>query len=255
MKRTFIIGKYTFIDLFKSRITLNVAILGLVLCVISYISYSFTYGVPQKVALDVGLGLLSLSSVAVALFLGASLLSNEIESRTVYVVLSRSVSRFQFLMGKLIGLSAILSLNIFILCLFIFGLFILLGGSLNSLLLWNVVFTILEALLVMLITVILSLATNKVVTILVSISLYVIGHAVNPQTMVAVLKQAPGLENIIEVINWFVPNFYKLNLKDLVLYQQNLETSYLVGTSAYALGYCIVLIIASLWIFKRKNLD
>ena len=255
MKRVFTIGKYTFIDLFKSRITLNVVLLGFVLCVVSYISYSFTYGVPEKVALDVGLGLLSLSSVAVALFLGASLLSNEIESRTVYVVLSRSVSRFQFLMGKIIGLGAILTLNILILCTFIFGLYCLLGGELNSLLIWNILFTILEALLVMMITVLLSLVTNRVVTVLVSISLYVVGNAFNPKTMVGILDKSPGLEGIMDAINWVLPNFYKLNLKDLVLYQQDIDASYLLGTSTYAIGYIIFLIASSLWIFKRKNLD
>lgn len=182
-------------------------------------------------------------------------MSNEIESRTVYVVLSRSISRFQFLMGKLLGLSCILTLNILILCVFIFGLYCLLGGVLNSLLLWNVVFTILEALLVMMITVLLSLTTNKVVTVLVSISLYVVGNAFNPKTMMVVIKQSPGLEDIINVINWVLPNFYKLNLKDLVLYQQDIDTGYLVGTSTYAVGYIVFLIASSLWIFKRKNLD
>ena len=255
MRRMLIIGKYTFIDLFKSRITLNVLILGVILCIVSYVSYSFTFGVPQKVAIDVGLGLLSLSSVAVALFLGASLLSSEIESRTVYVVLSRSVSRFQFLMGKLIGLGAILTLNILILCIFIFGLYLILGGSFEVLFVWNTLFTILEALLLMMVTVLLSLVSNKVVTVLVSICLYVVGHAINPEKISLIIKKSLGLQGIVDAINWTIPNFYKLNLKDLVLYQQNIETSYLVGTSVYAISYILFLIALCLFIFKRKNLD
>lgn len=255
MKRIFIIGKYTFIDLFKSRITLNVFLLGIVLCIVSYISYSFTYGVPQKVALDIGLGLLSLSSVAVALFLGASLLSSEIQSRTVYIVLSRSVSRFQFLCGKILGLSLILKLNISILCLFIFSLYLALGGQFQSIMAWAVIFTVFEAFLVMLIAVFFSLVTNRVITVLLTLSLYIAGHGLNPDTMAVMLKQSPNIKIIIDGLGWVLPNFYKLNLKDLVLYQHSVNLSYVLITYLYALGYGLFLILASLWVFERKNLD
>lgn len=255
MSRVLTVSKYTFIDLFKSRITLNVFMMGIALCAVSYISYSFTYGVPEKVALDVGLGLLSLSSVAVALFLGASLLSGEIEARTIYVVLSRSISRFQFLMGKILGLSLILTLNILILSFFTLGLYVLLGGSIQPLILWAISFIMLEALLVMMIAVFFSLITNKVLTILGVISLYIIGHAFNPVAMMSVLQDTASLEIFIKSLNWVLPNFYKLNLKDLVLYQQSVSSGYLATTFIYAMGYILFLVLSSLWIFKRKNLN
>ena len=73
----------------------------------TYVATEFTYGVPERVALDFGLGMLSLSSLSISLFLGVSLLSKEIESRTVYMVISRPVPRFAFIIGKILGLSGI----------------------------------------------------------------------------------------------------------------------------------------------------
>ena len=107
-----IIAFYTFKEIFKSKILLNVFFAGLGLMVLTYVATEFTYGVPQRVSLDIGLGMLSISSLAISLFLGVGLLSKEIDSRTVYMVIARPVHRSSFIVGKLIGLMGIQALNV-----------------------------------------------------------------------------------------------------------------------------------------------
>ncbi len=58
----------------------------------------------QRVVADLGLSLLSLLSVGVALFLGSSMLARELERRTLYVVLPRPITRWQFFLGKYLGI-------------------------------------------------------------------------------------------------------------------------------------------------------
>ncbi len=57
-----------------------------------------------RVVTDVGLASISLFSVIVAVFLGSSLLYKEIERKTLYVILPKPIKRWQFLLGKFVGI-------------------------------------------------------------------------------------------------------------------------------------------------------
>jgi ABC-2 type transport system permease protein len=100
LNKIFTITKYTFLDLYKSRILLNCLFLGILLLAATILASEFTYGTPEKVALDFGLGVTSISTVAIAIFMGVSLIANEIESRTIYLVLSRNIGRSDFIIVK-----------------------------------------------------------------------------------------------------------------------------------------------------------
>ncbi|MEZ4256609.1 MAG: ABC transporter permease subunit [Polyangiales bacterium] len=58
-----------------------------------------------RVVLDVGLASISLFSVMVAIFLGSSLLYKEIERKTLYVILPKPIHRWEFLVGKHVGIT------------------------------------------------------------------------------------------------------------------------------------------------------
>jgi ABC-2 type transport system permease protein len=137
-KKMNIVAKNTFIELYKSKILLNVLFLGAALLLVTFVAYQFTYGEPERIALDFGLSTLSLSSVGIALFLGVSLISKELESRTVYMVISRPVKRTEFILGKIIGFLSILVLNIMILALLTLSVFLFSGGSYDGLITWTI---------------------------------------------------------------------------------------------------------------------
>src|SRR6476659_1520795 len=129
MMKTLTIAFYTFKEIWKSKILLNVFFVGIGLMIVTYVATEFTYGVPERVALDFGLGMLSLSSLSISLFLGVTLLSKEIESRTIYMVISRPVPRYVFILGKIFGLLGIQGLNILILSSMSLLSVVLLGGK------------------------------------------------------------------------------------------------------------------------------
>ncbi len=57
-----------------------------------------------RVVHDIGLASISLFSVIVSVFLGASLLYKEIERKTLYVILPKPIRRSEFLLGKYFGI-------------------------------------------------------------------------------------------------------------------------------------------------------
>lgn len=249
------IAYYTFKEIWKSKILLNVFFIGIGLMIVTYVATEFTYGVPERVALDFGLGMLSLSSLGISLFLGVGLLSKEIESRTVYMVISRPVPRYAFILGKLLGLMGIQAVNVAILSLMTMTATVVLGGAITGLILWAILFIFLESLVLLLVVVLLSLLANNILSVLFSLVLLLLGHVIKETQEISFVKTNPLVVKILEAYHFMLPAFYKLNLKDFVIYNNELPFSYLVGNLAYGILYSAFLLLVVVFLFQRKNLD
>lgn len=253
--KIFIVSKYTFKEIFKSKILINVFFIGLALMVLTYVATEFTYGVPHRVALDVGLGTLSLSALTISLFLGVTLLSKEIDSRTVYMIISRPVPRYAFILGKLLGLMGIQSINVLILGSFTFVATLLMGGEITPLFFWCILFTFLESLMLLLLVVLASLFTNNIISVIIAVVFLVLGHAIHDTQQLLFVKTNPILETILSFYHFILPAFYKLNLKDFILYNKTLEPTYLFMNFTYGILYSGFLLSSIVFVFNRKNLD
>lgn len=73
-----------------------------------------------KVVKDVGMASISLFGLFVAIFLGATSLYREVELRTIYTIASKPVSRAQILLGKFVGMLAVLTSIVFLMTVFLF---------------------------------------------------------------------------------------------------------------------------------------
>lgn len=249
------IGTYTFKELFKSKILLNVFFVGLGLMVVTYVATEFTYGVPERIALDFGLGMLSISSIAISLFLGVSLLSKEIESRTVYMIISRPVPRYAFILGKLSGLLGIQALNVIILSVMTMISVYFLGGTISPLFYWAILFIFLESVLLLLVVAFTSLLTNNILAVLFSVITLLLGHAIKETQNIMFVQNSPVLKFLLDVYHFILPAFHKLNLKDYVLYERDLPLSFLLPNLGYGIIYSVAVLLFILAIFNKKNLD
>lgn len=255
IKNIFTIAMYTSKEILKSKILINTLLIGVGLFIATYVAYNFTYGEPARVSLDFGLGTLSLSSVGIALFIGVGILSDEIKNRTVYLVISRPVTRSSFILGKILGLFFVLLINIFILSLITMSLYFFTGGSYQELITWTVVFIGLEATLVMVITSMFSLVSTKVLSVILSIVVYILGHSIDGAKLTYFVKSRPTLEAFLDVYQFVLPAFHRLNLKSYLLYEQDISVSYLLNSFAYGFIYTLSVVLFSIMIFNKKNLD
>jgi len=255
MKNILIVTKYTFIEVYRSKVMVSLIFIALGLILVTYIASEFAFGAAAKVSLDVGLGLLSLSNLAMAIFIGATLLNKEIEQRTLYMILSRPLSRASFLIGKTLGLSTILFMNSVLQVLIILGVYVTLGGHFESLVVWCALFSFLEAIIVLLFAVLFSLITNTTMSVIYTIVVYVVGQALNDTLKIIFAKSSIVFSSILKFSTVIVPHFYQLNLKDYVLYNQDLSFDYLLTVIGYTLGYISFMYFMISYIFNRKNLD
>lgn len=254
-KKIQVVAYYTFREIVKSKILLNTVLLGFFLLIVTLVAYSFTYGSPDRIALDFGVGLLTISSIGIAAFIGVSLLADEIENRTVYMIISRPVKRYVFLLGKLLGLTKILLLNVLILSGMTFSLLALVGGNFTPLMGWTILFIILEAVLFLMVISFLSLVSSKTVSIMVGIAIYVVGHTIPAAKSTGFAVSHKWITIILDTYHFLLPGFYKLNIKNFLIYEESLPLKYLLSTSLYSIFYSLFLALLSIYVFTRKNID
>lgn len=249
------VAKYTFYESVKSKLLFNVLFVGIALILITFVTTSLSYGAPEKIALDVGLGLLSISLKVISIFYGVGIIQQEIENRSIYLVLSRPITKSQYLVGRVMGLGSMLLLNAWLLGLLSILLFLIYGGSLTALIFWTIFFLFLESLIVLLLVVVASLFCSKVIAILFSISVYVAGYV-----STALLESGRFTDGL--VINWILkiskfvlPNFSRLNFKDYLLYEQKIAVPEIFQSMLHAVFYMVALMLVGLVIFNEKNLE
>lgn len=255
LKKILLIARYTFVEVYKSRVMVNVLLLGAGIALLSYVAAEFTYGVPGRVALDVGVGLTSLSTVAVAIFIGATLISKEVEQRTIYMTLSRPVSRISFIIGRVLGMSSILLLNLLVLTLVTYGCAKMFSMEISSLFYWVTFFNLLEALTMLVIVLLFSLYLNTILTVIFSLSLYISAYVVGETLALRTIESRPVFYNILSSLDLVLPSFSKQNLKPHLLYEKVIELPSLWSLTFSGMLYFFCICLLLVFSFEKKSLD
>jgi len=108
------IARNAFREAVRDRVLYNLVLFALLLIGGAIFLGELSGGQESKIIIDLGLSAILLFGVFIAIFVGVGLVYKEIEKRTLYSILSKPVSRGQFLVGKYLGLCLTLLVNILI---------------------------------------------------------------------------------------------------------------------------------------------
>jgi ABC-type transport system involved in multi-copper enzyme maturation permease subunit len=96
----------------RDRVPYNLVVFAILLISSSYLLGQLTAGQDVKIVKDLGLSAISIFGLFIAIFIGIGLVSKEVERRSIYALLSKPVSRSQFIAGKYLGLVLTLAVNL-----------------------------------------------------------------------------------------------------------------------------------------------
>ena len=255
LKNFFLIAESTFKEIYRTKILLYVSLIGLGIFTITYIASNLTFGIIHQAVLDIGLGTLTITSVGMAIFIGGNLVKNEIEQRTIYMILSRPINRTTFFLGKMTGIIGILLINMLILSTLTIAFYTHLGGKLNKLIIYALGMNFLEAVIVLLLANLFSLFTNNILACLNTLVVFVVGHSYEQIGHSVVVKNSSLFSGMHQLLSFAVPNFSKINIKDYVLFEQYLPGSFVFQGMTYGILYSSVVLILSCLIFSKIDLD
>jgi ABC-type transport system involved in multi-copper enzyme maturation permease subunit len=102
--RIYAVALNTYREAVRDRVLFGVLVLAAGVLTLTLALGELSLDQQMRVVTDLGLASISLFSVVVAIFLGSSLLYKEIERKTLYVILPKPIARFEFLLGKYVGI-------------------------------------------------------------------------------------------------------------------------------------------------------
>src|SRR5216110_659269 len=112
--RVISIARNAFREAVRDRVLYNLVLFVLLLIAGAIFLGELSAGQETKIIIDLGLSAMLLFGVFIAIFVGVGLVYKEIERRTLYSILSKPVTRAEFIIGKYLGLCLTLLVNILV---------------------------------------------------------------------------------------------------------------------------------------------
>ena len=221
--------------------------------------------VDTKLIKDICVTSISIFGVLITIFISASVVPNEMENKVIYTVLSKPVRRYQYLLGKFIGVQLIVIINLLLMGgLFFFALYFK-EQVIPTLLLWSILLTFFEFLVVSGFTFAISCtSSSSVLPTIAGLFIYITGNLTQYLKDVYTRSGQTGemLDELIGKTAWgmyqILPNLRNFSLKVEILNSrldsspQDLEQ--IPWIIAYGLVYGLAGFIMAYWIFRRKEL-
>ena len=235
------IAKNTFLEGVRDRVFFVLILFFIVMLAVSIFLGSISVHQDSKIIADFGIAAAELFSLAITVFVGASLLSKEIEKRTIIVLLSKPITSTQFIAGKFIGLAAMM-LVILLVMLVIYILMSLLYHFWSPTIFLIFFLIYLQMLIVIGITLLFSSFTSPMLVVMLTIITYMIGHLV------------ADLHEFAQIISYVLPNLDMLNLKNTIFYNNLPVTpAYLLYSIFYTVVYTGIILGVTILNFKKRE--
>lgn len=242
----------TFREAIRDRVLYLLLVFALILIVVSRLLSLLTVGDEAKIIKDLGLSAISVFGVLTAVFVGVSLVFKEIERRTVYTLLANPVRRWQFLVGKFVGLLAVLAMNVVLMSVALF-LLLLLRGETPWELVPAIVLILLELAIVTAFALLFSSLTNPILAAVWTFAVYVAGH-LSWSLLLLHDKLPPGVgRQLCKIVYWIMPNLDRLNIKAEVVHATPFPPSLVPFALLYGAGYAVLVLLLACVAFQNKD--
>ena len=256
MTRVASIALHTFKESVRERVLYSLIIFALLLIGAAILFGMISVGIEQIILVNLGLSSISVFGLLMAIFLGIGLVSKEIERQTIYSILSKPVSRAEFIIGKYFGLMLTLAVNSAIMTAgFYLALFYekrhLERGDLAAL--GAVYFILLQLALVVGLALLFSCVSTPILSAVFTVCLYVSGNLLRDIRWFGQESQSPILDRATQVIYFALPNFGDFNVISSTAHGQRIPGYVLASNSLYALLYVTVLISAAILVFEERE--
>jgi ABC-2 type transport system permease protein len=275
----------TFTGLTRLKIFYVLLLFALLLIGSSVFLARMTFQQEFQVLKDIALGAMSIFTSLLAVIATARLLPQDIEDRTVYTVLAKPVSRFEYLAGKLLGVLLLLALSLLAMSALFFTVLMLREQSMlnetarqmagapaeqsadalrlvrtsafNVNLFSGIVVIYAKGCLLAALTLFVStFATSTIFTTIVMAFVYFIGHLQSIAREYWLQTNSAGVltKIFLALVALIFPDLQLFNLTDDVVAGNAIPPALLLKTIAMGLFYCSFYLALAWTVFYRKEL-
>ena len=210
-------------------------------------------GQDLKIIKDICLAAMSVFGALIAIFVGANLVYKEMDKKTLYTILAQPLRRYEFVLGKYLGLLGILAVSTLFMTA-ASSLFILFsGGALGAVWFQAVLLIYGKLVLITACALLLSALVSPILGAIIVFCIYVAGHATG------VLKELPPQFNdaaskyLLEMLYYVIPNLNAFNLQSEAANSVPVAWSYVAFSMVYGLAWAALLLILACLAFEGRD--
>jgi Cu-processing system permease protein len=254
MRAIFEIAVNTFKETVRNHILYLVLFFVIALIVLSVFVADWSVFARVQVMQDFGLATMSLAGLLLAVFIGVGMLGKEIGQKTVYHVVTKPVSRVQFVCGKFAGLLTTLLLNYAVMAVFFIGTILYLGGTVHPQFVFAIGLIWAEMAVIISASILFSTITSPLLASGFSLVFYIAGHLNDLLSLKLVEAKGSLYPALLTLIYYMLPNLEHFNVRDNVVYNSTLPALYYVFALLYGILYAALFLVLSCVLFSKKDL-
>lgn len=237
----------------RNRVTLVVALFALGLVLSSTLVTEITVVTFERVATDVGLGAMTILLVFLTVFLSTGQLGRDIERRTIFLVVSKPVSRGVYLVGRLLGnmltIAVLLAAMgvVFAVTALLYGFPMSAPKVLAISMLW------VELLVLGSLGFLFASFSGQIVAALVTTSLFVVGHLSSDIYKLAAKSSSVLLQAVGKGCYYVLPNLSRLSFRSQASYGVESPWETVASSAAYGVAYSVAVLALAVMVFTRRD--
>ena len=266
MRTIFLIAGAVFKESVRDRVPYAMVVFAVLLIGASYLIGQLTAGQDMKTIKDLGLSALSIFGLFIAVFIGIGLVSKEVDKKSVFGLLSKPLSRTQFILGKYAGLVMTLAVNLGVMTIAYYAMLYYMhvttlpgaraawpSPATDPRLLIAIGLIFAELMLVTALALFFSTYSSPLLATLLTLGLWVAGHFNADLRNFENVVDNPVAIAIARTAYYVLPNLAPFDVKAEVVYGMPIAMRTLGFTLLYALVYITLLLTASVTIFRRRD--
>lgn len=256
MNKIFSIVRYTLKENIRNKIFYVLILFGVII-----LASSLLFGVlggeqELRMIVDLGLSSIEILGLLTAIYSSVTLILEEMETKTVYLIISRPIKRYQYLLGRYLGVASAVGISIVIMAGGHLLLLWLKGWHFEIVYLVSLILIFEKILIVSALSLFFSLFSTSVVSsISFTFFFWILGHFLQEMKFLF-MKLSQSLPFSLKGVYWFlyylIPNFQYFNLRDQLL-GQNYNLEVLLWSFVYGITYSAACLVLSTLLFSRKE--
>ncbi|MCC5656226.1 ABC transporter permease [Nostoc sp. XA010] len=256
INRIFVLAKNVFQEVVRDRILFIIGFYALIIAIAFRVLPEFAAMAEEKIFLDFGMAAMNAIGLIVTIFIGTGLVNKEIEKRTILVLIAKPVSRSEIIVGKYLGLSAVLAVLVATMTA-IYLVFVQFGNISHSTtsILIAAIFLFLQLSLITAVAITFGVFTASLLATVLTFALYLIGNITPDLVQLGRLSRNPGMESLTQGLFLILPDLSRLDLKNDAVYglQALPDTTALITNAGYGLLYSAMLLAIAIFIFSQRE--
>lgn len=237
----------------RNRVTLLVAIFALAMLLSTTLVLEITVGTFDRVITDVGLGAMSLMLVLLTIFLSSGLISREIERRTIFLMVSKPLSRGAFLVGRLMGNMLTVTVLQLLMAALFFGMMYVYQSPVSPAHLAAVGMLWFELWVLSAVGFLMSSFSSQMVSAFVTVSIYFAGHLSSDIYTLASKSKSGAVQVLGKAVYYVLPDLSRFNYRPHATYYASLTPSELLSAATYGMAFTGVLVALAVILFNRRD--